>query len=160
MNEEKKISIYQLVAFSIDFEGSISCIKSSSKSRIYYMIKVRIHNTCLRLLHEFQKVIEIGQVFKCKTTGKNQKLICHYWEMSHGEVRRHLPLIEPFLIQKKEHAKLAIEFLNIMKTASVMKSMSNEARLNAYTNDEIVLMEVIYQEMKELTKEYYDGNFQ
>jgi len=160
---EKMISVYQLVAFSIDFEGSISCKRNrhtfrNGKDYYNYQIDVSIRNTSKELLEQFTNIIKFGYVINSHIKDKyhinyNWK-DTYVWCMTNDEIRQYLPLIQPYIILKKNQIELAIEFINILKSKSLIKKLSvkNKCMEKLYTERELMLMEIIYEDMKEYNK--------
>jgi hypothetical protein len=121
----KKIRFAQL-AMALDCEGSIGIRRSVQKHYVKtglpiysYTASFRIHNTDIRLL-EFMKEHFGGAIHKGHSTwadnhGKTKWKTSSEWMHCLGSERgeKLILAVLPYLIIKKEQAKLALEFIRI-----------------------------------------------
>ena len=141
----KELTQFQAIyhAGIMDGEGTI-CIERHKKkayNNYSYGLFVCVTNTDLELLHSLRSDAEIGTI-NPKPRSNNWKP-CWRWDLNVDEIKLYLPQILYFLRVKRLRAELMLEF--IAKTRYVGPH-------TPLTEEEIILKDVIFQEMKELNK--------
>lgn len=137
---------YQLIAWSIEWEGSISISKYLNKERgtYSYAPKVGIGNTNLDRLQAFQRLVKIGHVNingKKSQYSKGRKR-CYSWDLSTAEMREHLLSIQPHLVEKDQQGLLVIRLLTILKPRVDIRQSFYEI----YSQQEASEMDFLYQQ--------------
>jgi len=99
------------IAGIVDGEGTLSLSLSMPKRGGYHFgVRVCVTNTNTSLLKYLKK--RVGGSIQKKPSYKGL-LPCYRWQICHrGEVRQFLQLIYPYLIIKKRHAEIIMEFLD------------------------------------------------
>ena len=90
----------------VDGEGAISLLCGSSG---YYQCRLSVSNTCQELLEQVHLTYGGSEVRFVKGSEKHRQ--CYVWYVNGQAALPVLKLLLPFLIVKREHAKLAITFL-------------------------------------------------
>jgi hypothetical protein len=112
---ERVVSVYELVAFSIDFEGSISISTSIGRyGGTSFQPVVSIGGTSLTLLNAFCSRVGFGNVTQNPTYNAHRSPV-HYWIIRPRGLREHLHRIEPYLVLKRQQARLLLESLTLIK---------------------------------------------
>jgi hypothetical protein len=155
---DKIVSIYQLIAFSLDFEGTLSIgkrnrIKSDSTT---YSVKVAIDNISKELLEEFKIVTGLGTIDNGTYNGE-RRAILYEWSIKRLEIELYLPKIIPYLILKQRQGELIIELYKILKTNEYVKKLNRRfsSMSEIYTEDEILTMNLIWKECYILNERWY-----
>ncbi len=130
--------LYEFIAWSIDFEGSISISKNEN---IYYQVQLSIINSSKELLEDFQYRVKFGKILEPYSRKNKKQKDIYFWVMNQKEIRQYLPLIQPYLHLKWRQGELVIEVLNIQKNGQKL-----------YTWEEICILESCYKECKELNR--------
>lgn len=108
------------IAGLLDGEGSIFISKNNPKVGYpYYKLVVVIYNThepTIRFIHS----LCCGGVYRFRTAGTDHRGIktnrdIWKWYIDNNEAKKFLRKVLPYLRIKKDQAKLALEFLNILK---------------------------------------------
>ncbi len=143
--------IYKLIAWSLEWEGTIGISRSKNKcNNIGYKANVRICNLDKELLEEFKNTIKIGNINNGTIYGEHESKV-YEWLLTRKEIDLYLPLILPNLISKWRQAELAIEANKILKTKKYRDSLKTfQEKRDMYTWEELLTLEAIYQECKEL----------
>ena len=132
MNGEDKKYCY--LAGIIDGEGTIGVYLGSIKRKdaCYrnYTVQLSIANTNY-LLMEFLKSNFGGHIMFRSATKDNGKVV-YMWRARLDEIRFILPRVIPFLILKKEQAKIVVEFLDILKKVKELKKRKNSPELDSF----------------------------
>lgn len=135
----------------VDGEGSIEIVKESSKN-LYYRIKIGIYNTNKDLLTFCTSIAPTASNIKTYNYGPTRKDVHRvYW---HGEVAvALLNQIYKYLVIKKKHADIALEFYTANETYWKSNSKFGPASPKILTE-----REAFYQKMKSLNKRgVYNG---
>jgi len=108
--EEKKI-----IAWSIDWEGSISIHKSSSKTerrhkKVDLQPLIIIGNTNKRLLKKFYDIVKLGHFYPRKPRPK-QKDVWIWTTTSFEECQFILENVLPYLLSKRKQGEVVLEFI-------------------------------------------------
>lgn len=102
------------IAGLVDGEGTISISKNKNNSPGSYSIVLRIYNSNIDMLNFVKEKTELGSVKPNQLTkkweGRNFKQVFK-WQIFANDMRTFLPQIIPYLISKKEIAKLVLEWL-------------------------------------------------
>lgn len=137
------ISIPEFMAFAIDFEGSITFQRKIKDGISHYSPGVSITNTSRDLLIRFRSRTQLGTV--SEGYGRADKSSIYWWTLRIRDIRKYLPLIEPFLVIKKEQATLVTEALQILKPSFMHgKGLRNLTKGTLYTEEEYNRFETIY----------------
>jgi len=97
--------IYQLIAWSIEWEGAIGIKKTKGYNNYY--TELTISNTEIELLEEFKNTVKIGTIsngYKVKDGSD-----VYFWRLNRKEIEKHLPQILPYLTIKWRQAELVIQ---------------------------------------------------
>ena len=104
------------LAGMIDADGSIS----KSKNRRSFICKVRVHNSSEELMIWLKRVVGAGSV-ECRPPGVDKhgyKHTLNRWTFDISakvDVTRLLEQIHPYLVIKKDKAKMVMDFIPTMK---------------------------------------------
>lgn len=154
--------IYELIAWSLEWEGSIQIGKHTVKSREYptYDSRVEVSNTNLQLLEAFQRRVKIGKIYYSTrlrdglTKGKKS----YKWYLSLDEILTHLPEIRKYLVEKDQQADYVLRLLTIKKRKDLLDKDIKIAHqfCELYSQDEIHEMEFLYCQCRELNRRGID----
>lgn len=131
-SEEEK----RLLALAIDLEGAIALTKRKKGNRLSGYVQVA--NTSKAILDYIYRLARIGRVSRMVQYKGNRKRVGHWTISDFFRMKFFLENIEPYLIAKREQARLMIKFC---------ESRINNPRA-PYTEDELE----IYQKMKMLNR--------
>jgi len=133
------ISIYELVAFSIDFEGEISLAKTLKKNGTpHFQAHVKINNNLLELLQSFQRTVRFGSV-----SPTHLATSMFAWWLSPDEMRQYLPQIEPHLTLKAEQAVLLLQALRYI-TPRHVKGVTSSCR----PSEEVWVLNDLHEQLR------------
>lgn len=131
----------------IDGEGCISLFRSKRKGKCSYHtyasnnpnyhIELRIEMSKAKKLFFYYKEILGGSIWQRKRKGRDCIMYC--WSVSGSNLKKLLIFVCPYLKLKQKEARLALEFISLLK---------KKAFYNALTNKELQLRENIYQKLK------------
>jgi hypothetical protein len=105
-------SIFAYMAGAIDSEGHITIGKDTRKNNTSYNVRVGLTNTFLPLLKSAQ-VIYGGGI--CSAGSKNPKPVSIWYISEKKSIERCILSILPYLIVKRERAKLMLDFVRMQK---------------------------------------------
>ncbi len=114
----------------VDGEGCISISKSKRKGYKNYQfyLKVVITNTNKDILNLFQE--QFGGSVLNRSHGKKHWTPAYNWQLTCRQAESFLKLILPFLYIKKEEAKVALQFQDLLWETKTPRWPSEEARLS------------------------------
>ncbi len=148
----KIIDIYQLIAFSLEFEGTLQIGRTLTKAgTINYQPNINIRNTSKLLIDQFQQIVGFGTVNNGSIHDETRAKV-YAWVLTRKEIEEYLPKILPYLITKDRQAELILELYSILKTKEVInkRPFKNKSKFEIYTWEEMCIMESIWKECKEL----------
>ena len=150
----KTVSIYKLIAYSLDFEGYFRVKQREVGSRsALYTADVIIGNTEKELLEEFKNEVGFGRIDRGTIPNiKSSKV--YRWSMNRAEILEYLPKIIPFLIIKWRQGELVLEATKIIKPISYVYTLKRHQKKEMYTDDEIITLNSIYWECAKLNERY------
>lgn len=141
------------LAAGIDFEGYISICKAVSKKRIRYGLYVGISCTHKGIIEEAKRKVGLGSIRKYQPEAYINKGYkpCYHWYIQSNQALAFLKQIEPYLIIKREQAKLAIQF---QEKFSKLKSICHKGRKprQPFPKEIWDWKEFCYLKMKELNQ--------
>lgn len=142
------LSIYEFVAYVIDFEGSIGLQRRcSSKNVPSYSPVISVTNTSQELLKKFQYRVGFGKVNN--GFDRNGKARIYWWVLHVDKIKVHLPLIEPHLCLKREQAQLVLRTFEIMKSLSEIKPLIRNLEPGTlYSKEEYAELDSIYERIR------------
>lgn len=128
MEEIKNLSL-EYIAGLLDGEGCITIEKSKRKGKrnFSFDLRVTIVNKCKKVLELIHQQFNGSLIPRNHT--KPQHSICWTWTITSNKAKEFLNLILPFMVIKKEEAKVAIEFQNYQLNSGIVTHMSNEKRI-------------------------------
>lgn len=137
------IDEYQLAAFSIDFEGTVSLGKSTNPcGTVSYRPRVNIFNTSKPLLVAFMKCVGFGHVTDSPSYGNGEDAAgIYYWKLTAAGIREHLPKIASYLVLKQLQADLLLRAFDYIKTDRA------KAKGLQRPQDDTYALEDIFQEL-------------
>ena len=128
------------VAGLIDGEGSISLLRASQRGRgyaDYHHLQVRVHNTHLGLL-EWLKSKLGGAVCRMHAAPTERHKQGYFWVNSTRPGVILLKLLLPYLIIKRRHAEVAIQYLERLWAArATMRERG--VRVSSVSDDPVIL---------------------
>lgn len=143
---------YQYIAGFFDADGGLNIYqtkKGVNKDRIGYQLSVYIFNTDKRIIDAMYN--EFGGYIHIRKRPNPKWSDAYEWKISVNKALDFLKNIEPYLIVKKERAKIAIEFQELKKR--------KKYRFAPCSKEEDDFQELCYQKMRLLNKkgkgEYY-----
>jgi hypothetical protein len=146
------INIYELVAWSIEWEGSLQVNRRSSRIGTYsYQTYIDINNSNIELLKEFKRKINFGKISNGYLHSENRSKI-YRWSMNRQEIEEHLPKILPYLIEKYRQGELLLEALSILKPKKYTSKLSYQEKRELYTDNDIHTLNSIYWECRKLNE--------
>lgn len=145
MNKKWTIEKLSYLAGIIDGEGSI-CIEIQSRSVRwnrkcdYYSLRLLVINTNLPLLNWIQE--NFGGTIRERPKVENRRL-CYRWNIFSHNAAEILKACQPYMIVKKAHTNVFIEFTSTMTKAN--SRLSDE--MLSYRKD-------LYHQLKHINKTY------
>jgi len=146
MNRILRREDLKYIACAIDAEGSLSFGLSIKNSPIYlnFHLHCDIVNTNKEWLEYLCKLLEISKL-EVRDRGNGMRIIYSLY-IPKLKLEELLPRILPYLIIKKEHAKVMLEYIKLRK---------KKGRKSPYDNREVEL----YERIKFLNSKSYGGKF-
>jgi hypothetical protein len=124
-----KDSFIAYTAGILDGEGSIQINPAKNTNGIrYWGLTIQIASTNKNLIKKLKKVWKMGWITKWKPNGSRKNRNSYNWRIYSTQATFLLNKILPYLIIKKEHAKLALEFQKYVANGrfSLSKKMSKQ----------------------------------
>jgi hypothetical protein len=149
-NHQKEVTLAYWAGI-VDGEGSIYIIKALRKAESgckspNHQVYLSIGMCCREIIYKMKEYFDMGHIFEPKNTRCNCKQ-SYYYVISNNQAISVIKLLLPYLIVKKEQARLAIEFDN-KRSRCMQKGISKKIR--KVSEAEITLREQYYQKMKVL----------
>lgn len=95
----------------LDGEGSIQINPSQSQARNkYWNLSIQISSNDIKMVKRLLKIWEIGSITKWKAKGSKRNRMSYNWRIHCSKSGWFLTSLLPYLIIKKEHAKVGIKF--------------------------------------------------
>lgn len=135
----------QYIAGFFDGEGSINIYqtkKGVKKDRIGYQLSIYVHNTNEKIIRIFEK--KFGGYVNIRKRETNKWKTGYDWKLSANQALKFLQDLIPFLILKKEQAKVAIEMQELQKSKQHQFAKTDKVVEDFY--------ELCYQKMRLLNK--------
>lgn len=113
-----KQCLYAYFAGSIDSDGFISIQRSIKKisklktEKIYYTAKIGFTGTANPIVQELFHQEFAGSIYKHQPKNSDHKL-CYIWQATDKKAKQAIEAIYPYLLVKKEQARLVLEFINL-----------------------------------------------
>jgi hypothetical protein len=151
----KTVSIYKLIAYSLDFEGYLRVRKTSQRSTgsQTFLTNIYIGNTERELLEQFKYDVGFGEIDNGYIPDlKSSRL--YTWYMNREETLKHLPKIIPYLTTKWRQGELVLEAIKIIKPIEYIYTLTFYEKRELYTYDEILILNNIYWECKKLNERF------
>jgi hypothetical protein len=141
------------LAAAIDFEGWIYISKSPTKKTTAYQLHVGVKCTNKEIVKEIQKKVGFGMFTKNKYNRDIEKgwKSTYEWKIGAKQALVFLKEIEPYLIVKREQAKLGIQFQEMLSKAKSLYQHKEGLR-KPFPKEYWDWKEYCYLKMKELNK--------
>jgi len=124
----------------IDGEGNIQyCVKTAKNGKDYFMPKVRISNTDIRMVKKISEIYKAENIVFFYTINKRKKYNAKWKDQLHieiasqGSTKKILKLVMPYLINKKD---LAFKMINIINFVQDQPRGGNFVSSNYVNSDE------------------------
>ena len=134
------------IAGMIDGEGCVHYYKSkapTSKIGYTFVAKVTITNSHFETLFCIQQMSGLGKIYQ-RTKQRGNRKIAYNLDFSPREAKVLLETVYPYLVTKKQQAKLMIEFCNTLKWGRGLG--------NILTQKELVYRHELFDVMKNLNR--------
>lgn len=152
------VSVYELAAFAIDFEGSISLAGGTTRCRTpRFEPMISITNTSKMLLRSFYRDVGFGVVLPDpRLPSQENRALSYIWKMTAFDIRQHLRSILPYLVLKLKQAQLMIEACGIIQIKALR---SKSGQIISRSDEANFRLQGIYEEIHELNKTpHYKAN--
>src|SRR5579859_5842671 len=103
------------VAGIIDGEGTICLNRTSAQGENGFAARLTIANTSVLLLETITGMVGTGSVVGRRE--RERRRTGYTWVCPVGDIQRVLENVLPFLVLKKEHAVLLLEYINLRSEA-------------------------------------------
>ena len=117
------------VAGIVDGEGCILLSQRQNPSGPYWVLRVVIANTSLLMLNRVKEILGLGNIISKGTPRSSRHRMQWYWEASTKKAEAVLTLLEPYLVNKHEEARLALLSRRLIGRHGVNKPNPNAEEL-------------------------------
>lgn len=113
----------------VDGEGCILLYLAHTNSGSAYVLRVVVANTSLLMLKRLQEIFGSGTIHMDKWDGNPKHRQRWHWEVCAKKAEAILRLIEPYLINKREEARIGLYSRELMQQHGHNRANPNTAEL-------------------------------